>query len=150
MLINPDRTEAFSRIASSGEGAASNVETFCRRTGNTLHRDAAGEFCTKRCATGKTLLERALRAQPNFLNPINAIPPVQSRPKKHSASPLPQINLTTPPSCPAQRGVGRRHDEGQVAVDAAASGTSAIAGRVSRERSSGVQTNGAIVWRSPS
>src|SRR5882757_3416626 len=40
----------------------------------------------------------------------------------------PKSTLQLPPSCPAQRGVGRRHDEGQVAVDAAASARAQLQG----------------------
>ena len=52
----------------------------------------------------------ALRAERKFVCQINAIPPVQSRPKKHSASRPTQINRKICPSCSAKRGVGRRLD----------------------------------------
>jgi hypothetical protein len=50
----------------------------------------------------------ALRPNTNFLNHINAIPPVQTSREKYSAFRLPQINGTTPAILSRQRGVGRR------------------------------------------
>jgi hypothetical protein len=48
-----------------------------------------------------------LRVKPNLLKQINLICPVQSFQQKYSASPLPQINTTSPAVPPPLRGVSR-------------------------------------------
>jgi hypothetical protein len=80
-------------------------------------------------------------------------PPSSPTRKNIPLLPDPKSPLQLPPSCPAQRGVGRRHDEGQVAVDAAASGACGgrraglpVSGR--NVRTTGVEPGGVALAKS--
>ena len=87
-----------------------------------------------------------------FVFQFKLILPVKSHRKKYFPFRFPQITSISP-AVPAHRGAFRdRHGRwARDAVDAAALARDGIAGRVSRERSSRAQTNGAdadgeVVW----
>jgi len=94
-----------------------------------------------------------LRLKSNFLNQIKLFLPVQSRLKKYSGFPKPQITFITQPSTPLEGRIAIVTDAGLDAMDAAASGVKrdGRAGFATRERSDGALTNGAaaygeVVW----
>jgi hypothetical protein len=59
-----------------------------------------------------------LRVKSNFLNRIKLFLPVQSRLKKYSGFPKPQITFITPPSTPLEGRIAIVTDAGLDAMDA--------------------------------
>ena len=89
--------------------------------------------------------QNALRENADFVRPIKAIWVIQSSRQKYSASPLPQITLTTPRIPHPQEGriaivtdvgCGMRWTRQRRAREV-------VAGRIFREQSTGAQTTGA-------
>jgi hypothetical protein len=78
---------------------------------------------------------RVLRLKSNFLSRINVIWPVQSRLKKYSGFPKPQISLYPQPSTPL---------EGRIAIVTNAGLDAVAAGGASDE--SALLADGKIVW----
>jgi hypothetical protein len=75
-----------------------------------------------------------LRVKPNFSSRINVIWVVQSRCKKYSDFPKPQITFISPPSTPLEGRIAIVTDAGLDAVDAAALLTN------------GAHADGEVVW----
>jgi hypothetical protein len=75
-----------------------------------------------------------LRVKSNFLNRIKLFLSVQSRLKKYSGFPKPQITFITPPSTPLEGRIAIVTDAGLDAMDAAAPLTN------------GAQADGEVVW----
>jgi hypothetical protein len=87
-----------------------------------------------------------LRVNFNLRRDFKVIWVVQSPRKKYSAGPVGQITFTTPPVSPEQGRIAIVTNAGWDVVDAAASARKVIAGRVSREQSTGAQTNDAKAY----